>query len=112
MPPSLIQPYYQSPVPVPPPGLTSPVPRAPLHTPAGEQELDGIINAAKGLLNSYVINAQIGLMDNNVTAINPGEEAKMQMFIWCNSFFSLGFDGRTWAGTQPPTGPLGTICRE
>jgi hypothetical protein len=25
-------------------------------------------------------------------AINPGEEAKMQMFIWNNIFFSLGFD--------------------
>ena len=42
MPPSLIQPYYQSPVPVPPSSLTSPIPRAPLHTPAWEQELDGI----------------------------------------------------------------------
>ena len=27
-------------------------------------------------------------------AINPGEEAKMQMFIWNNIFFSLGFDVR------------------
>ena len=25
-------------------------------------------------------------------AINPGEETKMQMFIWNNIFFSLGFD--------------------
>lgn len=27
-------------------------------------------------------------------AINPGEEAKMQMYIWNNIFFSLGFDVR------------------
>ena len=27
-------------------------------------------------------------------AINPGEEARMQMFIWNNIFFSLGFDVR------------------
>lgn len=27
-------------------------------------------------------------------AINPGEEPKMQMFIWNNIFFSLGFDVR------------------
>ena len=27
-------------------------------------------------------------------AINPGEDSKMQMFIWNNIFFSLGFDVR------------------
>lgn len=27
-------------------------------------------------------------------AINPGEETRMQMFIWNNIFFSLGFDVR------------------
>ena len=27
-------------------------------------------------------------------AINPGEDPKMQMFIWNNIFFSLGFDVR------------------
>lgn len=27
-------------------------------------------------------------------AINPGEESRMQMFIWNNIFFSLGFDVR------------------
>jgi len=32
------------------------------------------------------------VIDGNVMAINPGEEAKMQMFIWNNIFFSLGFD--------------------
>ncbi|XP_052075610.1 clustered mitochondria protein homolog [Mytilus californianus] len=34
------------------------------------------------------------VIDGNVMAINPGEEAKMQMFIWNNIFFSLGFDVR------------------
>lgn len=34
------------------------------------------------------------VIDGNVMAINPGEETKMQMFIWNNIFFSLGFDVR------------------
>jgi len=34
----------------------------------------------------------MAVIDGNVMAINPGEEAKMQMFIWNNIFFSLGFD--------------------
>lgn len=34
------------------------------------------------------------VIDGNVMAINPGEESKMQMFIWNNIFFSLGFDVR------------------
>ncbi|RWS13928.1 hypothetical protein B4U79_14102 [Dinothrombium tinctorium] len=34
----------------------------------------------------------IAVIDGNVMAINPGEETKMQMFIWNNIFFSLGFD--------------------
>lgn len=34
------------------------------------------------------------VIDGNVMAINPGEDAKMQMFIWNNIFFSLGFDVR------------------
>lgn len=36
----------------------------------------------------------MAVVDGNVMAINPGEEAKMQMFIWNNIFFSLGFDVR------------------
>lgn len=36
----------------------------------------------------------MAVIDGNVMAINPGEEAKMQMFIWNNVFFSLGFDVR------------------
>uniref|UniRef100_A0A183J3F1 Clu domain-containing protein n=1 Tax=Soboliphyme baturini TaxID=241478 RepID=A0A183J3F1_9BILA len=32
------------------------------------------------------------VVDGNVMAINPGENPKMQMFIWNNIFFSLGFD--------------------
>lgn len=36
----------------------------------------------------------IAVIDGNVMAINPGEETKMQMFIWNNIFFSLGFDVR------------------
>lgn len=36
----------------------------------------------------------VAVIDGNVMAINPGEEAKMQMFIWNNIFFSLGFDVR------------------
>ncbi|KAK2711731.1 clustered mitochondria protein homolog [Artemia franciscana] len=34
----------------------------------------------------------VSVIDGNVMAINPGEDAKMQMFIWNNIFFSLGFD--------------------
>ncbi|XP_068601916.1 clustered mitochondria protein homolog [Brachionichthys hirsutus] len=36
----------------------------------------------------------MAVIDGNVMAINPGEEARMQMFIWNNIFFSLGFDVR------------------
>lgn len=36
----------------------------------------------------------VAVIDGNVMAINPGEESKMQMFIWNNIFFSLGFDVR------------------
>lgn len=36
----------------------------------------------------------VAVIDGNVMAINPGEETKMQMFIWNNIFFSLGFDVR------------------
>uniref|UniRef100_A0A182FUP9 Clustered mitochondria protein homolog n=1 Tax=Anopheles albimanus TaxID=7167 RepID=A0A182FUP9_ANOAL len=36
----------------------------------------------------------MAVIDGNVMAINPGEESKMQMFIWNNIFFSLGFDVR------------------
>ncbi|KAH3889427.1 hypothetical protein DPMN_013481, partial [Dreissena polymorpha] len=32
------------------------------------------------------------VIDGNVMAINPGDEAKNQMYIWNNIFFSLGFD--------------------
>ncbi|KAI8739324.1 clustered mitochondria protein [Biomphalaria glabrata] len=34
----------------------------------------------------------MAVIDGNVMAINPGEDSKMQMFIWNNIFFSLGFD--------------------
>ena len=30
------------------------------------------------------------VIDGNVMAINPGEDPKMQMYIWNNIFFSLG----------------------
>ncbi|XP_058531458.1 clustered mitochondria protein homolog isoform X2 [Ochotona princeps] len=36
----------------------------------------------------------VAVIDGNVMAINPSEETKMQMFIWNNIFFSLGFDVR------------------
>ena len=36
----------------------------------------------------------MAVIDGNVMAINPGEDAKMQMYIWNNIFFSLGFDVR------------------
>ena len=36
----------------------------------------------------------VAVIDGNVMAINPGEDPKMQMFIWNNIFFSLGFDVR------------------
>lgn len=34
----------------------------------------------------------VAVIDGNIMAINPGEDAKMQMFLWNNIFFSLGFD--------------------
>ncbi|XP_013383660.1 clustered mitochondria protein homolog isoform X4 [Lingula anatina] len=34
----------------------------------------------------------MAVIDGNVMAINPGDDTKMQMFIWNNIFFSLGFD--------------------
>ncbi|XP_046876436.1 clustered mitochondria protein homolog [Hypomesus transpacificus] len=36
----------------------------------------------------------MAVVDGNVMAINPGEEPRMQMFIWNSLFFSLGFDVR------------------
>nr|XP_023412052.1 clustered mitochondria protein homolog isoform X2 [Loxodonta africana] len=36
----------------------------------------------------------VAVVDGNVMAINPSEETRMQMFIWNNIFFSLGFDVR------------------
>ncbi|MBV96923.1 Clustered mitochondria protein, partial [Eschrichtius robustus] len=36
----------------------------------------------------------MAVIDGNVMAINPSEDTKMQMFIWNNIFFSLGFDVR------------------
>ncbi|KAF6204441.1 hypothetical protein GE061_002782 [Apolygus lucorum] len=47
--------------------------------------------------SDFVAGATRGAMaviDGNVMAINPGEDSKMQMFIWNNIFFSLGFDVR------------------
>jgi len=47
--------------------------------------------------SDFVIAATRGAMaviDGNVLAINPSEDQKMQMFIWHNIFFSLGFDIR------------------
>ena len=34
----------------------------------------------------------MAVIDGNIMAINPGEDSKIQMFIWNNMFFSLGFD--------------------
>uniref|UniRef100_A0A667ZR58 Clustered mitochondria homolog n=1 Tax=Myripristis murdjan TaxID=586833 RepID=A0A667ZR58_9TELE len=34
----------------------------------------------------------VAVIDGNIMALNPGEEPRMQMFIWNNLFFSLGFD--------------------
>ncbi|XP_061418058.1 clustered mitochondria protein homolog isoform X1 [Lethenteron reissneri] len=36
----------------------------------------------------------MAVADGNVMAINPGEDARTQMFLWNNIFFSLGFDVR------------------
>lgn len=47
--------------------------------------------------SDFVVAATRGAMaviDGNVLAINPSEDQKMQMFIWHNIFFSLGFDIR------------------
>ena len=43
----------------------------------------------------------IAVIDGNVMAINPGEDPKMQMFIWNNIFFSLGFDVRDHYKVKP-----------
>nr|CAD7439831.1 unnamed protein product [Timema bartmani] len=56
-----------------------------------------IIYGCQEVHSDFVAAATRGAMaviDGNVMAINPGEEAKMQMFIWNNIFFSLGFDVR------------------
>ncbi len=42
-------------------------------------------------VNAATRGAQL-VVENNIMAINPGEDAKIQMFIWNNMFFSLGFD--------------------
>lgn len=34
----------------------------------------------------------MAVVENNIMAINPGEDSKIQMYIWNNMFFSLGFD--------------------
>lgn len=44
---------------------------------------DFVMAATKGAMS---------VVDGNVMAINPGEDPKMQMYIWNNIFFSLGFD--------------------
>ncbi|XP_043571539.1 clustered mitochondria protein homolog isoform X1 [Chiloscyllium plagiosum] len=36
----------------------------------------------------------MAVVDGNIVAINPGDDTKMQMFIWNNIFFSFGFDIR------------------
>ena len=56
----------------------------------------------------------MAVIDGNVMAINLGEEAKMQMFIW-NNIFSIGFDVKDHykdlGGTRLPMSPRGTTCR-
>lgn len=45
--------------------------------------------------SDFVVAATRGAMlviDGNIMAINPGEDSKMQMFLWNNIFLSLGFD--------------------
>lgn len=34
----------------------------------------------------------VAVIDGNAMPLNPGEAPHMQMFIWNNLFFSLGFD--------------------
>lgn len=34
----------------------------------------------------------VAIIDGNVMPLNPGELPHMQMFVWNNLFFSLGFD--------------------
>ncbi|KAB7494599.1 Clustered mitochondria-like protein [Armadillidium nasatum] len=41
---------------------------------------------------SAATKGSVAVVEGNVMAINPGEDPKMQMFIWNNIFFSLGFD--------------------
>lgn len=45
--------------------------------------------------SDFVVAASRGaqmVIDGNIMAINPGEDTKMQMFLWNNIFLSLGFD--------------------
>lgn len=45
--------------------------------------------------SDFVVAATRGatsVIDGNIMAINPGEDTKMQMFLWNNIFLSLGFD--------------------
>ncbi|MBN3292822.1 CLU protein, partial [Polypterus senegalus] len=59
----------------------------------------------------------MAVIDGNVMAINPGEETRMQMFIWNNIFFSLGFDvrdhyrelGGDYAAHTAPTNDLNGV---
>lgn len=39
-----------------------------------------------------VTRGAIAVIDGNVMPLNPAEAPHMQMFIWNNLFFSLGFD--------------------
>jgi len=57
-------------------------------------ELNTCILQVHGDFVAAATRGAMAVIDGNVMAINPGEEAKMQMFIWNNIFFSLGFDVR------------------
>lgn len=57
-------------------------------------ELNNCILQVHGDFVAAATRGAMAVIDGNVMAINPGEEAKMQMFIWNNIFFSLGFDVR------------------
>ncbi|KAM7398191.1 hypothetical protein PAMA_006202 [Pampus argenteus] len=52
------------------------------HT-AGQTNSDFVAAATRGA---------VAVIDGNVMPLNPGEASHMQMFIWNNLFFSLGFD--------------------
>lgn len=61
-----------------------------------------------------------GVVDGNISPINPADDYRSQLFIWNNIFFSLGFDvkdhfkdlgGDAAAHAAPVSDYYSKICR-